>query len=108
VTACHTLLVLEALGLPPGRLFPGSYSQWSHTDRPVERSPRLMVRRADPRDAPVVAALLHDFNLEFETPTPGVEVLAGRLEVLLRGDRTIALLGRETAARGALATTRAH
>jgi len=48
-----------------------------------------MVRRADPRDAPVVAALLHDFNLEFETPTPGVEVLAGRLEVLLRGDRTL-------------------
>ena len=36
VTACHTLLVLEALGLPAGRLFPGSYSQWSHTDRPVE------------------------------------------------------------------------
>jgi thiosulfate/3-mercaptopyruvate sulfurtransferase len=35
VNACHTLLVLEALGLPPGRLFPGSYSQWSHTDRPV-------------------------------------------------------------------------
>jgi thiosulfate/3-mercaptopyruvate sulfurtransferase len=36
VNACHTLLVLESLGLPPGRLFPGSYSQWSHTDRPVE------------------------------------------------------------------------
>ena len=36
VTACHTLLVLEALGLPPGRLYPGSYSQWSNTDRPVE------------------------------------------------------------------------
>jgi thiosulfate/3-mercaptopyruvate sulfurtransferase len=35
VTACHTLLVLEALGRPPGRLYPGSYSQWSHTDRPV-------------------------------------------------------------------------
>ena len=35
VTACHTLLVLESLGLPPGRLYPGSYSQWSHTDRPV-------------------------------------------------------------------------
>jgi thiosulfate/3-mercaptopyruvate sulfurtransferase len=34
VTACHTLLVLEALGVP-ARLFPGSYSQWSHTDRPV-------------------------------------------------------------------------
>ena len=38
VNACHTLLVLEALGLPPGRLYPGSYSQWSHTDRPVETS----------------------------------------------------------------------
>ena len=35
VNACHTLLVLEALGLPPGRLFPGSYSQWSNSDRPV-------------------------------------------------------------------------
>jgi thiosulfate/3-mercaptopyruvate sulfurtransferase len=36
VTACHTLLVLEALGRPGARLFPGSYSQWSRTDRPVE------------------------------------------------------------------------
>jgi thiosulfate/3-mercaptopyruvate sulfurtransferase len=35
VNACHTLLVIEALDLPAGRLFPGSYSQWSHTDRPV-------------------------------------------------------------------------
>lgn len=35
VNACHTLLVLEALGGAPARLFPGSYSQWSHTDRPV-------------------------------------------------------------------------
>jgi thiosulfate/3-mercaptopyruvate sulfurtransferase len=35
VNACHTLLVLEALGFPPARLFPGSYSQWSNSDRPV-------------------------------------------------------------------------
>jgi len=36
VTACHTLLVLEQLGLRPGRLFPGSWSQWSaDPDRPV-------------------------------------------------------------------------
>jgi thiosulfate/3-mercaptopyruvate sulfurtransferase len=35
INACHTLLVVEALGLPPGRLFPGSYSQWSNSDRPV-------------------------------------------------------------------------
>lgn len=36
VTACHTLLVLEQLGLPGGRLFPGSWSQYSRTTRPVE------------------------------------------------------------------------
>jgi thiosulfate/3-mercaptopyruvate sulfurtransferase len=36
VTACQNLLVAEHLGLPPGRLYPGSYSQWAATDRPVE------------------------------------------------------------------------
>ncbi|MDP9101112.1 MAG: rhodanese-like domain-containing protein [Actinomycetota bacterium] len=35
VTACHTLLVAEHLSLPPGRLYAGSWSQWSHTDRPA-------------------------------------------------------------------------
>jgi thiosulfate/3-mercaptopyruvate sulfurtransferase len=37
VTACHNLLVLEHAGLGPGRLFPGSWSQWSRDRaRPVE------------------------------------------------------------------------
>ena len=36
VTACHNLLVLEQLGLQPGRLYPGSWSQYSHTDLPLE------------------------------------------------------------------------
>jgi thiosulfate/3-mercaptopyruvate sulfurtransferase len=35
VTACHTLLLAEHLGLPPGRLYPGSWSQWAATDRPA-------------------------------------------------------------------------
>jgi thiosulfate/3-mercaptopyruvate sulfurtransferase len=35
VTACHNLLVLEHAGLPAGRLYTGSWSQWSHSDRPV-------------------------------------------------------------------------
>ena len=39
VTACHNLLVAEHAGLGVGRLFPGSWSQYSHTDRPVETSP---------------------------------------------------------------------
>jgi thiosulfate/3-mercaptopyruvate sulfurtransferase len=29
VTACHTLLAAEHVGLPGGRLYPGSWSQWS-------------------------------------------------------------------------------
>lgn len=39
VTACHSLLVAEHLGLPPGRLYPGSWSQWAVTDRPAALGP---------------------------------------------------------------------
>ncbi len=36
ITACHTLLVMEHAGLGAGRLFPGSWSQWSRDpERPV-------------------------------------------------------------------------
>ena len=36
VNACHTLLALEVAGVPGGRLFPGSWSEWSgRADRPV-------------------------------------------------------------------------
>ncbi|NNE12967.1 MAG: sulfurtransferase [Ilumatobacter sp.] len=36
VTACHDLLVLSTIGLPGGRLYPGSWSEWSaDSDRPV-------------------------------------------------------------------------
>jgi thiosulfate/3-mercaptopyruvate sulfurtransferase len=37
VTACHNLLAIEHAGLGTGRLFPGSWSQWSRDpDRPIE------------------------------------------------------------------------
>jgi thiosulfate/3-mercaptopyruvate sulfurtransferase len=37
VTACHNLLALEQAGFAPGRLFPGSWSQWSRDPaRPVQ------------------------------------------------------------------------
>ena len=40
VTACHNLLALEHAGLGPGRLYPGSWSQWSRDpDRPIETAP---------------------------------------------------------------------
>jgi thiosulfate/3-mercaptopyruvate sulfurtransferase len=35
VTACHALLALEHAGFAPGRLYPGSWSQWSHSGRPA-------------------------------------------------------------------------
>lgn len=35
VTACHNLLVLEYAGLGQGRLYPGSWSQYSHTGHPA-------------------------------------------------------------------------
>jgi thiosulfate/3-mercaptopyruvate sulfurtransferase len=35
VTACHNLLALEQAGFAPGRLYPGSWSQYSATDRPA-------------------------------------------------------------------------
>jgi GNAT superfamily N-acetyltransferase len=55
------------------------------------------VRRAAVADAPVVARLLDDFNREFDTPTPGVEVLSARLTGLLASDDVVVLLGAEPA-----------
>lgn len=40
VTACHDLLTLELAGYGPGRLYPGSWSQWSaDPSRPVATGP---------------------------------------------------------------------
>ncbi|WP_250001416.1 sulfurtransferase [Actinoplanes sp. M2I2] len=38
VTACHNLLALERAGFAPGRLYPGSWSQYSATELPAELS----------------------------------------------------------------------
>ncbi|MCB9592477.1 MAG: sulfurtransferase [Sandaracinaceae bacterium] len=38
ITACHTLLALEHAGLDGARLYVGSYSEWSRSGRPTERS----------------------------------------------------------------------
>lgn len=39
VTACHNLVALERAGLGRGRLYPGSWSQYAGTERPVATGP---------------------------------------------------------------------
>ena len=47
-----------------------------------------------PGDAPRVARLLHDFQLEFDEPTPGVETLEESYAELIRNrDMTVLLAG---------------
>ena len=64
------------------------------------------VRVARAEEAAEVARLLHDFNTEFETPTPGVEVLAHRLMHLLADGRTFAMLAGSPAIAMGLVTLR--
>jgi ribosomal protein S18 acetylase RimI-like enzyme len=53
-----------------------------------------VIRRATAEDAETAARLLHDFNLEFDDPTPGPNALAERLRALLGGgDTEILLIG---------------
>ena len=69
-----------------------------------ERPPRA----ATVADAEEIARLLDDFNAEFGTPSPGVEVLSARLRVLLEGGATFAVLAGTPAVAVALVTLRAN
>jgi len=51
------------------------------------------VRRATADDAGDIARLLHDFNTEYDDPTPGPERLAERITTLIAGGDTVVLLG---------------
>ena len=64
------------------------------------------VHRADPAEADVVAELLDAFNREYDTPTPGVAVLEGRLARLLAGGDVVALLAGDPPIGVALLTLR--
>jgi GNAT superfamily N-acetyltransferase len=50
------------------------------------------VRRAGPADAEVVGRLLHDFNTEFDSPTPSAATFAGRFATLLAREDVVVLL----------------
>lgn len=74
----------------------------------VGRPPDQSVRRAGPADADVVARLLHDFNTEFDTVSPGTAVLSARLRSLLAEPGTRAYLAGDPAAGVALVTLRSN
>ena len=71
-------------------------------------SDALVTREATTADADEVARLLHDFNEEFDTPSPGATVLAGRLRELLGRDETIAIVAGVPAVGVALITLRSN
>ena len=48
----------------------------------------LAIRRATSADAGVIGQLLHDFNQEYDDPTPGPVVLAERIGRLLGSAET--------------------
>jgi len=50
------------------------------------------IRRATAADAGGIARLLHDFNREYDEPTPGVEALSGHCRQLLEAGEMTALL----------------
>jgi ribosomal protein S18 acetylase RimI-like enzyme len=53
----------------------------------------LAVRIGQPADAEIIGQLLHDFNTEFDDPTPGPAQLAERVRQLLAEGQTTVLLG---------------
>ena len=55
--------------------------------------PEHAVRRAELADADAIGRLLHDFNTEFDEPTPGPDALAERMAQLLAEGQTTVLLG---------------
>lgn len=51
----------------------------------------MTVRPATPADARLIGVLLHDFNTEFDEPTPSPDALAERMARLMAQDTTVLL-----------------
>jgi GNAT superfamily N-acetyltransferase len=58
----------------------------------MDRSDAPAVQHATIGDARVIAQLLHDFNREFDEPTPPLVELEQRIAQLLQGGETVVLL----------------
>jgi ribosomal protein S18 acetylase RimI-like enzyme len=67
------------------------------SDPPIPRAGAAsdpQTRRAGATDAPAIGRLLHDFNTEYDDPTPGPDALAARItEPLEAGDTAVVLGG---------------
>ncbi len=63
-------------------------------------------RLATVDDAEALAQLLHDFNTEFDTPTPAVAAIAARVRAVLAADTTFAFLAGSPAVGVGLVTLR--
>jgi|SRR5438067_4875817 len=59
----------------------------------MSRTSDIAVRTGRPEDAGDIGRLLHDFNREYNDPTPPPSVLAERIRELLSGGDTTVLLG---------------
>jgi ribosomal protein S18 acetylase RimI-like enzyme len=55
--------------------------------------PELAIRRGEIADAETIGRLLHDFNSEFDEPTPGPRRLAERVRQLLTTEQITVLIG---------------
>jgi len=74
---------------PFGELF-------SHSDDKPPSTADSAVRRAGPADAGAIGRLLHDFNEEFEEPSPGPQAVADRVRALMGSeDFAVLLVGSE-------------
>jgi GNAT superfamily N-acetyltransferase len=86
------------------------YSLWRSSSTcsvpPTMESDQHIPRLATRDDADEIGELLHAFNSEFDTPSPGPSVLASRLRVLLADDETFAILAGTPAVAVALVTVR--
>ena len=60
----------------------------------MSASPDLAVRRAEAADSEAIGRLLHDFNSEYDEPTPGAAAMGERVrELLAEGEITVLIGG---------------
>jgi len=72
----------------------------------AERPDGVLVRRAELSDAPVIAQLLRDFNLEFGDICPSASFLSERFRQLISHGETVVLLELEEETAAGLAVLR--